>query len=469
MILLLVFFLGGVVTYNLGNLQNITREISEVNGECVILGDRLLVSFSSLVKSVQKYYVSGDVDYYNRGQELKIGLEKDFGLMERLVESDGQGGGLISDARRLYADFVRSFEANAALIQEHGIKADLDAHDLVLEQMAAHLKGVIQANKRLIHEKTNLTNALSRHVFFVTIIITALTLLLGIIISFLNTRAITVSLSRLKKKTEEIALGRFTGLGTMEGPREIQDLFRHFNIMARRLEELDHLKGDFISHVSHELRTPVTAIKEASHMLSRGHYGDDPHKQQELYLLIHEECERLLNKVVRLLDYSKMEVRAMEYDFADFEPAGVIRRSILKLAPLAEKKKIDLEFVPPPKLPALSGDRDRILEVVDNLIGNALKFTPVHGRIQVQCLLDGERNRMVVSISDTGHGIRPEHLKAIFLKFTQIDNGIGTRMGTGLGLSISKHIIKAHGGDIWAESEQSGGTSFFFSLPLPLD
>jgi len=464
-VLLLVAFWGGAVTYKLDNLQKINRQIVEINGACLIIGDRLLDSFSSLVNLIQKYYVSGDMDYYQRVKELKVLLEDDFELINRLVESDEQQN-LLSDTKKLYTELTGIFEENANRVKNDGIETSLKGHDLNLEQITAHLKKIINQNKWDINKNTDLSNRLSRQIFMMTIIITAVTVFLGSVISLFNTRAITTSISHFKEKTKEISQGRFEELQIIRGPREIRDLSRHFNAMSQRLGELDHLKGDFISHVSHELKTPVTAIKEASIMLSQDLYSDHPQKLYELYALIHEECDRLLGSVLRLLDYSKMEARAMEYQFADCDLPLIIRKSILKLAPLAQKKKIDLEFVPPPELPFLSADGDRIREILDNLIGNALKFTPEHGEILVNCLLDQEGKRVVVSVTDNGCGIKSEYLKAIFEKFKQIDNGIGTRMGTGLGLSISKHIVNAHGGDIWAESNYSKGTQFFFTLPF---
>jgi len=464
-VLLLVAFWGGAVIYKLGNLQKITTQTVEINGAILIVGDRLLDSFTSLMNFIKKYYVSGDMDYYHRVQDLEILLEKDFGLINRLIESDKQQS-LFSDIKQRYRELMRRFEENVNQVKNDGPGKSLKGHDLEIEQMATYLKEIIRQNKQEINKNTDLSNRLSRQIFMMTIIITVLTVVLGGAVSLFNTRAITTSISRFKEKTKEISQGHFKELQIITGPREIRDLSRHFNAMSQRLGELDHLKADFISHVSHELKTPVTAIKEASNMLSKDFYSDQPQKLYELYALIHEECDRLLNSVLRLLDYSKMEAQAMDYQFAEFDLLLMIRKSILKLAPLAQKKKIDLEFVPPPQLPHLVADGDRILEILDNLIGNALKFTPSHGRILVKCSLDKEGKRVVVSVTDSGCGIKLEHLKAIFQKFKQIDNGIGTRMGTGLGLSISKHIVKAHGGDIWAESDYPKGTQFFFTLPF---
>ncbi len=419
-VLWLVAFWGGAVIYKLDSLQKITRQIVEINGAILIVGDRLLDSFTSLMNFIKKYYVSGDMDYYHRVQALEILLEEDFGLINRLIESDKQQS-LFSDTKRIYMELMRRFEENANRVKNDGPGKNLKGHDLELEQMAAYLKEIINQNKQDINKNTDLSNRLSRQIFMMTIIITVLTVFLGGVISLFNTRAITTSISRFKEKTKEISKRHFKELQTIDGPIEIQDLSRHFNAMSQRLGELDHLKADFINHVSHELKTPVTAIKEASIMLSKDFYSDQPEKLYELYALIHEECDRLLNSVLRLFDYSKMEAQAMDYQFTNFDLLPVIRKSILKLAPLAQKKKIDLEFVPPPQLPQLFADGDRILEILDNLIGNALKFTPSHGKILVKCSLDKEGKRVIVSVTDSGCGIKLEHLKAIFEKFKQID------------------------------------------------
>ncbi|MCP4670423.1 MAG: HAMP domain-containing histidine kinase [Desulfobacula sp.] len=465
-ILLIVAFWGGAVTYKLSNLQKITRNIVHVNSASMIIGDRLLDSFTSLVKSIKKYYVSVDMDYYQRVLYLNVLIEKDFEHLSHLIESEQQLRQLFSDIKLSYIDLMMCFEENISLVKKDGSITDLKDHNFELEQIIINLKEIINQNKQQISENTDLTNRLIRQIFIMTLIITALTVLLGGFIALTNTRAITRSISSFKEKTKEISQGDFKELQTIAGPSEIRELSSHFNAMSQRLRELDDLKGDFISHVSHELRTPVTAIKEASIMLSKDLYSDHPQKLYELYALIQEECDRLLNSALRLLDYSKMEARAMEYQFTDFDLALNIRKSILKLAPMAHKKNIDLEFSPPPELPMLSADGDRIREILDNLMGNALKFTPIHGRILVKCLLDKKNKRVIISIIDNGCGIKPEYLDAIFEKFRQIDNGIGTRMGTGLGLSISKHIVKAHGGDIWAESDYPNGTQLFFTLPF---
>ena len=470
-ILLLVFTLGIVVAFNLTRLQTVTSQIVVKHQKSILVGDLILDSFEALIKLGEKYVVSGDIDYYNRFSDVKTGLEKEFETFEQLIETAEQKDLLLSSLAAFNDYWVR-FEVKAFQIQA-GKKINMDLFlkesSPDLKTTAGNLKKILVINRGIITAKTSLSRQMSHQILMVTVITTVLTVFFGIIITIFNTRSITKSITRLQKKTREIAQGRFEEIKDIKGPKEIQDLSVQFNGMCRRLKALDGLKADFVSHVSHELRTPITSIKEASTMLSRGFYSKAPEKQKELFHLIHEESNRLLNSAMRILDYSKMEANQMDYHYVRLSLPDVIRRSILKLAPLSQKKQILLEFSPPPPdLPEVSVDQDRIIEVLDNLIGNALKFTPERGQVIVSCQSTDSNENLMVTVEDNGPGIKLEHLEKIFYKFKQIDNGLGTRMGTGLGLSLSKYIIKAHGGRIWAKSQYSKGTKVLFTLPAAL-
>lgn len=470
-ILVLVFILGCTVIFNLTRLQKITREIVVKNQESILVGDRLLDSLISLAKSGEKYFVSRDIDYYDRFLEIKNVLENDFKKFTGLMETNDQTI-LLIESLTYFHGYLAWFEEKAAEIKtkkELNLKDFLQGTDPDLKTTTDNLKKILVISRSIVTDKTNQSSKMIHQILIVTIIITVLTVLFGMLITTFNTRSITNSITRLQKKTKEISQGHFEEIQTIKGPKEIQDLAFHFNTMCSRLKELDSLKADFVSHVSHELRTPVTSIKEASTILFKGFYADNPQKQKELFFLIHEECKRLLNSVMRILDYSKMEANRMEYNLTRTNLPDVARKSILKLALLAQKKKIVLEFSPPPPdLPDVCIDQDRIIEVLDNLIGNALKFTPARGKVVISCLPGDSGKKLMVTVEDNGPGIKLEYLEKIFYKFKQIDNGLGTRMGTGLGLSISKYIIKAHGGDIWAQSQYSKGTKILFTLPAAL-
>lgn len=470
-ILMFVFILGSVVIFDLIRLQKVTSEIVVKHQESILVGERLLDSLASLVKFGEKYFVSGDIDYYNRFLDVREALKKDFETFTTLMETEKQKY-LLFESFASFNGYLAWYDAKANQIKT-GEKINMDLFltesDPYLNASAGSLKRILAITRDIITDKTNLSSRMTHQILIVTVIVTVLTVFFGMIITTFNTRAITKSITRLQRKTKEISQGHFKEIQTPKGPKEIQDLSLHFNAMCRRLKELDGLKADFVSHVSHELRTPIASIKEASAMLSKGFYSDDPEKQKELFILIHEECNRLLKSVMRILDYSKMEANQMEYNRGRVSLPDVVRKSILKLAPLSQKKQITLEFSPPPPdLPDVCIDEDRIIEVLDNLIGNALKFTPVKGKVVISCLLADTNGNLMMTVEDNGPGIKLEHLEKIFYKFKQIDNGLGTRMGTGLGLSISKYIIKAHGGNIWAQSQYSKGTKILFTLPCAL-
>jgi two-component system sensor histidine kinase GlrK len=316
-------------------------------------------------------------------------------------------------------------------------------------------------------EKVDLSTKISHRTLRVTMVTAALTIVLGIMISFYITRSIGKPIALLGQKTKEIATGRFQKISNVQSPPEIKQLAEDFNFMSERLEQLDSMKLDFVSHVSHELRTPLTSIKAASSILLENTYDGSPERRKELLAIIHDECDRLIGAVNRILDISRMEAGMMDYRFSEGELAPVVQKIVLKLAPLAQRKRIELELMPFPELPLVRMDTDRVMQVVENLLGNALKFTPAGGKVIVVLSPRKDGGGFVeVSIADTGSGIPKEHLARIFERFKRIELGRETTIGTGLGLSIVKHIIADHGGKLWVRSTPGKGSTFSFALPV---
>jgi signal transduction histidine kinase len=178
-------------------------------------------------------------------------------------------------------------------------------------------------------------------------------------------------------------------------------------------------------------------------------------------MIIAEESNRLIGLVNSVLDLAKLESGVLAFNMTSSELLPLIDRVVKEVGPLAEAKNIRITQEVP-DLPSLIMDTERILQVLRNLIGNALKFTPRGGTVSIAARR--EKNTVIVSVSDTGPGIPKEHAAAIFDKFRQVP-GAGRPAGTGLGLAIVKHIIEAHGGSVWVESETGNGSTFSFQLP----
>jgi PAS domain S-box-containing protein len=232
----------------------------------------------------------------------------------------------------------------------------------------------------------------------------------------------------------------------------------------RRLKELDKMKSDFVSNVSHELRTPLTAIKGSVDNMLDGLTGDLNEKQSRYLARIKSNADRLARLINDLLDLSRIEA-GIKLKRTNLSLPAVAREVVESLGPVAAEKFISFEIDCAENDLIAWADPDRIAEVLTNLLGNAIKFTPTRGTVTMSLARDGN-DWVKVSIADTGPGIPSEEASRIFDKFYQVSQPEQRKaMGTGLGLPIAKALVEMHGGKIWLESEAGRGTIFSFTLP----
>jgi len=467
--MMMVIFMGIYVTLKLIQLTDLNYKIAKVDGAMISMGEHLLESLFSQAGFEMKYMVSRDPDFYKEFTSKKAVFTEALQQIRILSDSAVQRQ-FTADILSQYNTYILLFEEESAFIKENNQpprKEYLEEREASIARVDEALKSLIKDVRLKRDEKVHHSSTISYRVIRVTVVTAALAIGLGILISFYITRSIGKPVFLLGQKTREIAAGRFKKINDIHSPPEIKQLAEDFNFMSERLEQLDSMKLDFISHVSHELRTPLTSIKAASSMLLEGAFDDSPERQKELLAIIHDECERLIGAVNRILDISRMEAGMMDYTFVEDELPPLVQKTVLKLAPLAQRKKIDLELMPFPELPVVRMDRDRVEQVLENLLGNALKFTAPGGKVIVSLFPKKDGAGFVqVMITDTGSGIPKEHLAQIFERFKRIEKGRETTIGTGLGLSIVKHIIADHGGKIWVRSAPGKGSTFSFALPV---
>ena len=229
--------------------------------------------------------------------------------------------------------------------------------------------------------------------------------------------------------------------------------------------ELEQLKDDFYSTVSHELRTPLFSIQGfAQIMLEEDEL--DQNTQKEFLDTIRRQATQLSEMVNNLLDLSKFEEGKLELEKEPLSLLEVIQQTILRLQGFAHQQKVTLIPNLPPQLPEVIGDRQRLEQVLTNLIGNAIKFSATDDQVAVSASETG--TDLLVQVEDKGIGIPPEDLESIFSRYYQAGNkSERSAMGSGLGLHIAKKIVEGHGGQIWVESEDGQGSTFSFTLPLP--
>ncbi|TAK01728.1 PAS domain S-box protein [bacterium] len=232
-----------------------------------------------------------------------------------------------------------------------------------------------------------------------------------------------------------------------------------------RLKELDKMKSDFVSNVSHELRTPLTAVKGSVDNMLDGLTGTLNDKQVRYLTRIKSNADRLTRLINDILDLSRIEAGKIDLKPAVLPLVTLAKEVAEGLRPVAVDKLISLEVASPDASVTAWADRDKVIQVLMNLVGNAVKFTPTHGKVSVAVERNGDE-WVQTSVADTGPGIPLEEANKIFDKFYQIAQiGKQKARGTGLGLAISKALVEMHGGRIWVESEVGRGSTFFFTLP----
>ena len=229
---------------------------------------------------------------------------------------------------------------------------------------------------------------------------------------------------------------------------------------AEDAEQATRTRDEVLAIVSHDLRNPLNLVLTGGAFLLETATGLAPREREQLRL-IHRAAGQMNRLIQDLLDVSTLEAGKVSVDPRPEPVEPLVREACGLLGHAAEAKRIEVSCEFGPALPPVRADRDRIHQVFGNLIGNALKFTPEGGTIRVRAEPDGGAVRF--SVSDTGPGIRPEHLPYVFDRFWQARRS--REGGAGLGLAISRGIVAAHGGEMWVESMAGQGSTFHFTLP----
>jgi len=227
---------------------------------------------------------------------------------------------------------------------------------------------------------------------------------------------------------------------------------------------LARLKSDFVSNVSHELRTPLALIRLYAETLELGRITTQE-KKNEYYSIIRKESERLSALINNILDFSRIEAGAKEYDFRETDIAELVRNTLDSYRYQIEQQGFALEEQIDPGIPAVKVDREAIARALVNLVNNALKYSDNEKFLGVR--LYREQSVLKLEVSDRGIGIERNEQSRIFEKFYRTcDPLVHNTKGSGLGLSLVRHITRAHGGDVEVESTPGHGSKFTLSLPL---
>jgi signal transduction histidine kinase len=480
---LLILLAAGLVLYHLTAVRAMVATNETLASQVLRLSRTAtdqLARLDDLAESGSKYQVTRDSGYVSRFESARSEFGADLDRLAALELSAEERAGLDSLSALWPQLFPQGAGLDELIAAHSGPAARGEDFELWLEdavrQLRERTRAIYLASEREMGAEVVESARAARRLETLSLAALVAALALSVLVFGLVLRSITGPLGQLRRGTHAVAGGDFEH--RLEGTRtdEFSELADDFNVMTQRLRELDHAKRDFLSQVSHDLKTPLAAIQDANALLLEGIPGGLNERQRRLLEHNVSGGKRLAAMLGKLLDVSRLEANAVEYRFERCDLHGVIREAVSEFESAAERRGISLEAdLHEPSL-TVECDAERVLQVIENLIENAVRFSPEGGVIRVQARgfsateTDPDPGRSgfaLVGVEDAGPGVPDEEKARIFERFHQTSGGRARGGGgVGLGLAICREIVRAHGGRIWVSDVPTGGSVFSFLLPL---
>lgn len=476
-------------------MQAINQNLSQINTRALDFSAQLGPDLWEISRTTQVFFIVGDLDYLERLNGMRSRLDANLRQFQDLDLSEEERTE-ISHFSSMWREYIRIADEQDRLLKSMDratFQQALEEKNLDvlqrrqienLDDLIAQSKRVVDASQQAIRRRVEQSKITSLRVEWVSLSAGGMALFLSFLVSVLIVRSISRPLGQLSRATRILSTGDFTHQIEVKGEDELSQLGFSFNMMVQRLNELDELKKDFVSHVSHELKAPLASIQETIRVLLERIPGPLNEKQERLLSINLQSGKRLHSMIGNLLDLSRMEVGAMQYETKTHDLVDLVKEVVQEFESLFQEKGLLLEAEYPEYPVAVECDGQRMAQVIGNLLNNARKFAPMRSRITVsvqrlaqvpwQASLGDWTPRpttnppdgfALLSVSDQGPGVPDEHKEKIFEKFHQVKQGTKlSGQGTGLGLAISRSIVQAHGGHIWVEDNAGGGGSVFQML-----
>jgi signal transduction histidine kinase len=390
--------------------------------------------------------------------------------------SEGGYQATTSPAVEAWRRLLQAVEAEHRLVEAGEVeRADVHRDEVVdpaFRAMDAALDPIGQAINAVGMLQVRQAQNIATGAATTTLLALALAMAIALAIGGWSARSLLRPVHQLRHAMAEVADGNLEPeLGISPSrPDEIGDLARSFAWMTKKLAELERLRAQFVAVASHELKTPLSVIQGYVALLRDGIYGDVQDEQRQILGSVGDQTDRLARLIQQLLDISRFEAGGGRLEIQTIALDEFTRELASSFEVLAIQNEIDFNVELEKDAPTtIEGDPDRLNEVLGNLLSNAFKFTPRHGRIDLRVRADPRKDEssVLLEVTDTGVGIPEEQLPRVFEKFFQVENEAQPKsVGSGLGLAISREIVEAHGGTISAESEVGSGTTFKVVLPI---
>ena len=461
-----IVLLVGVSAFSLGaigRLVTVNREVATKAVPALSASAGVRDGLYALGRIEARYLVLRDPSYEALWDDRAERMEADLERMRDLGTSR-RSGAILEEVLADFQSYRDVVERERTLLKSGRREAALSLAEVegraLIERMDASIEAWAAARQAAVVTAQAEAARLEERTW--TAVLTALgaAFVLGMAGAAWTAWRLTRQLRTLSTATQQVGAGAFTEPIRVRGKDEISDLATSFNAMTARLRRVDEMKEEFFATISHELRSPLTSVREAANLLGDGVPGPLNPKQQRLVNIVASSSDRLLRLVNQILEFSRLRagMQAIRRERVDVD--RLAERAVEELRPRADEAGVQLERERVGSTFSVSGDEDRLMQVVINLAANAIRFTPSGGHVIVRVVDAG--SEVEVQVEDTGRGIPAPALPYIFEWYRQAYQDPG---GTGLGLAIVRSAVEAHGGRITVESHEGKGSRFTVLLP----
>ncbi len=486
---ILIALILAVLTYQVSRLhqmESINRNLSGINFRAAEVSLRIWRDLDQAEEFTKKFYATeADPGYASSVAEMRDAVSQELQELESLRLSGQEQ----EDARRLQRLWSELLEASRQqdrpfrLQSRQQLDAALDAQLALFEQLRNQTQRLIRTTRQSIEAQVAESAKTGEYAERVSVIAAIVAFGVSLMVSWWIVRTISNPLRRLTEGTRAVAEGDFSYRLQPAGNDELAELAHDFNSMTRRLSELDEMKKDFVSHVSHELKSPLASVQETNRLLLEQIPGPLTGRQRQLLEVNLRSCQRLYSLIEKLLDLARIEAGVMEYQIKETDLVCLTKTALLELESRALEKKIRIDAELPGQPLLIECDGDRVVQVIVNLVDNALKFSPEGACVQVSLraiedipseLPAAWRSKLLparncgfamIRVADSGPGVAAGEKESIFEKFHRARQTKDKVIGTGLGLAIGRFIVEAHGGAIWVGDNLPNGSVFHVLLP----